>query len=189
MAASRNEMYSGGSSSRRIVVASRLNGRSGVPDVTLGQDEPRLDQVLFDDDAVGPAVVWRPRIEWRFDELAVDHRAGGVSGEHAAACRRQGRRHGSGRGRFSCSTTKPHSFRNSTSESVPCLPGFRSSSTRLYQRTESGSKNSSASRSTRIWPSNRSVEASRRNRSISACVHRSSPPPRRMKERRMSPSR
>ena len=47
-----------------------------VPEEALDKNQPRPEQVLLDDDAVGPAEVRRPFVVGEPDELAVDHRAG-----------------------------------------------------------------------------------------------------------------
>ena len=74
MAASRNEIWSGGSSSRRSVAASTPERMGGMLLIAGEQGQPCLDEILFDYDTVGPSPVGRPGVRSEVDELAIDDR-------------------------------------------------------------------------------------------------------------------
>ena len=57
---------------RRRIHAERM---LGILRIALGQHQPRLDEVLFDNDTIVPSTVGRPGVRCGIDELAIDHRS------------------------------------------------------------------------------------------------------------------
>ena len=109
------------------------------------QRQPCLDEILFDYDAVGPSPVGRPGVRSGVDELAIDDRPRQYPAHMPWPTKDKDRRSG-GDQEFALFHDKPPLVQELDigQRLMPARVAFVSN-TRLYQRTDSGSKNSSAS--------------------------------------------